>query len=58
MRLAVLNYTEKRYNRDGEGEGDGEGDEGRRRYQEEDEGSEINNVPCVIGRCGPNSVRL
>ncbi len=23
-----------------------------------DRDSEINNVPCVVGRCGPNSVRL
>jgi hypothetical protein len=28
------------------------------RKMEDDGDSEINNVPSVIGRCGPNSVRL
>jgi hypothetical protein len=41
-----------------EGDGDGEGDEESRRYLKEDGDIEINNVPCVIRRRGPNSVRF
>jgi hypothetical protein len=35
-----------------------DGDEWRRRYVKEDGNIEINNIPCVIRRRGPNSVRL
>ncbi len=43
---------------DGEGEGDkdGEEDKGRRGYLKEDGDIEINNVPCITRRRGPNFV--